>query len=100
MEKPKNANRSPLADPPLSGGAVSSDQEEARLHRAAFLLCRTLALGILRKRYPEAIHAGTCGLGERRVIMNLLFEWTDPETVRLAGGEDVIEAAILRGREG
>ena len=95
-----NTERTKKIGPPLSGGAVSSDPEEARGTRAALLLCRTLALGIIRKRYPDALTTGCCGLGERRVIMNLLFEWTDPETVRRAGGEQVIEDAIQRGREG
>ena len=93
-QKPRLSSVSDLtSDAPLS--KIEDDRRSA-----AVLLCRTLALGILRKRYPEAIESGTCGLSERRAIMKLLLEWTDSETVNHAGGDDVIELAIQRAQQG
>ena len=94
-----NQKARPSSVSDLSSDAPLSKMESDR-RSAAVLLCRTLALGILRKRYPEAIESGICGIAERRVIMNLLLEWTDSETVNQAGGDQVIEEAIQRGQQG
>jgi hypothetical protein len=100
MEKSKNANRSTLADPTLSGRAVPSEAgEETGQSPAAVLLCQTLALGIIRYRYAHLLEPGvTASLGERRRILDLLLSMTDPVTVDLAGRDHVIDLAIRRGR--
>ena len=99
MSPMKNKIQTHLSDPPLSGGTVSHQIETARRTSAALLLT-TLALGIIRKRYPHLVDApvSSPSISERRDILNLLLKMTDSQTVNLAGRDHVIDLAIDYGR--
>lgn len=83
----------------MSGRAVSLEAEADR-RSAAVLLLTTLALGVMRKKYPHLVDAPCAppSLSERRDILNLLLRMTDELTVNLAGRDRVIDLAIQRGR--
>jgi hypothetical protein len=91
--------RNSRIDRPLSGRAASLEAEADR-RSAAVLLVRTLALGIMRKKYPHLLDPPFAppSLSERREILNLLLRMTDSQTVNLAGRDHVIDLAIERGR--
>ena len=95
----KNKIQTHLSDPPLSGGTLSHQIETDR-RKSAVLLLTTLALGIIRKRYPHLVDAPVSppSICERREILNLLLRMTDESTVNLAGRDHVIDEAIARGR--
>ena len=93
------SKRNSRMDRPWSGRADSLEAEADR-RSAAVLLLTTLALGVMRKKYPHLLDApcGPPSLSERRDILNLLLRMTDSETVNLAGRDHVIDLAIERGR--
>ena len=96
MPSPKKTH---LSGPTLSVGTVSHQVETDR-RKSAVLLLTTLALGIIRKRYPPLVDApvSSPSICERRDILNLLLRMTDENTVNLAGRDYVIDEAIARGR--
>jgi len=94
-----NSNHDSRNDRPWSGRAASLAADADR-RSAAVLLLTTLALGVMRKKYPHLVDApcATPSLSERREILNLLLRMTDDNTVNLAGRDHVIDLAIERGR--
>jgi hypothetical protein len=94
-----NTKRNSRTDRPLSGRAASLEAEADR-RSAGVLLLTTLALGVMRKKYPHVLDPPYAppSLSERRDILNLLLRMTDSQTLNLAGRDHVIDEAIRRGR--
>jgi len=94
-----DTKKSFMSESPLSGDA-HFQKIEADRRSAAVLLLTTLALGVIRKKFPHLVDAPISppSIAERREIMNLLLKMTDAHTLALGGRDHVIDEAIKRGK--
>lgn len=96
MDKSKPPKRQDEADGLAFSTDTFSAANSAAHRRGAFLLCRSLMLGLLSEYHPDTL--GLDGVPvtdtQRRHVCNLLLNMTNPAIFHLAGSDSIVDAAL------